>query len=105
MYERLRKKCLGCSPRTQKLMVWGLLCSILWVHVSCQVWDVFGEKRVGLFALKPIRKDAELTVDYSTAHVGEKGVENHCESRGGKANREVPFRELVDEVGGDQGCV
>lgn len=55
--------------------------------------------------MKPIRKDAELTVDYSTAHVGEKGVENHCESRGGKANREVPFRELVDEVGGDQGCV
>jgi hypothetical protein len=63
-----------------------------------QVWDVFGEKRVGLFALKPIRKDTELTVDYSMTHVGEKGVENQCESRGGKTHKELPFREYVDQV-------
>ena len=67
-------------------------------NCELQVWDVFGEKRVGLFALKPIRKDTELTVDYSMTHVGEKGVENQCESRGGKTHKELPFREYVDEV-------
>ena len=67
-------------------------------NCEIQVWDVFGEKRVGLFALKPIRKDTELTVDYSMTHVGEKGVENQCESRGGKTHKELLFREYVDEV-------
>jgi hypothetical protein len=55
---------------------------------------------VGLFALKPIRKDTELTIDYSASHVGERGLENHCESRGGgsKAHREIPFKQFADEV-------
>jgi len=65
------------------------------------VWDVFGEKRVGLFALKPIKKETELTVDYGCSHVGVSGIENHCETRGGwvdKAHKEIPFKELIDEV-------
>ena len=66
-----------------------------------QVWDVLGEKRVGLFALKPLRKDVELTIDYSASHVGERGLENHCESlnRGGaRGQREIPFKEYVEDV-------
>ena len=68
-------------------------------NCELQVWDVLGERRVGLFALKPIRKDAELTVDYATAHVGEKGIENQCETRGGgKTQKDIPFKEYVEEV-------
>jgi len=56
---------------------------------------------VGLFSLKPIKKESELTVDYGCSHVGVSGIENHCETRGGwvdKAHKEIPFKELIDEV-------
>lgn len=69
-------------------------------NCELQVWDVLGEKRVGLFALKPIRKDSELTVDYSCSHVGEKGIENHCEqgARGSKVQKQIPFKKYVEDV-------
>ncbi|EKX50551.1 hypothetical protein GUITHDRAFT_66832, partial [Guillardia theta CCMP2712] len=47
-------------------------------NCELQIWNVFGEKRVGLFALKDIKKDSEITLDYGETHVGDKGIENHC---------------------------
>lgn len=33
-----------------------------------QVWKVYGQRRVGMFALKEIKKDTELTINYALSH-------------------------------------
>ncbi|KAJ1469472.1 hypothetical protein T484DRAFT_1851642, partial [Baffinella frigidus] len=77
-------------------------------NCEMQVWTVFGERRVGLFALKDLKKDAEVTVDYSVRHVtvdysvrhvGEAGLEDFNNDRGNsKASKTIPFQETVQDV-------
>ena len=64
-----------------------------------QVWRVFGERRVGLFAIRDVKKDSEITVDYGRMHVGEPGLEDHAEARGGSRKAAgIPFAEAVADV-------